>query len=359
MKKIILPALLLFFFIPSTPILAWESTTITSPPPFQILSAQGYQNIFSNGDVLIISRFHLDQDETGNDWCDMLLNTQGCASTPVNPAAPEQIDADSITGFSPMLYELYTGTGVNKILQKQTIDVPRINRGLIGFYISDGSGSGVPYGGIGTHACLQPNQSIWPAASTSSVGNGCLNIIWSGTKSNLVTDLKIEIQSLEDELVLPKYELLSSANLITYRGSKFVDEAVPLLTRTIGEAFVIGGNRAIEATPVPSTSTLALQSSLNTEYSASPMSTHVNSVATDYFGVSGRVFTVILTTAAAFLIAGVMFVKTGNGSLSFISAMSIFSISIFFNGISIGVLFTTLALGSLIAAGFFLRKMPN
>ena len=54
-----------------------------------------------------------------------------------------------------------------------------------------------------------------------------------------------------------------------------------------------------------------------------------------------------------------MFTKTGNGSLSFITLMSIFSVSVFFNGVSIGVLFTVLALGSLVAAGFFLRKMPS
>ena len=359
MKKLLSLSLISLFFLSSTPLLAWESTTITAPPPYELLSARGYNDIFSTGDVLIISRFHLSQDETTADWCDLLRDTSGCASSPVNPLNPETLDSDSITGLSPMLYELYTGTGSNRILQKQTADIPRINRGLIGFYIADGSGSGVPYGGVNTQVCLQANQTIWTNANpTSSTGNGCRNMIWSGSKAELINDLKTQVSTLENELVLPKYTLLSDSRLITYLGSKYVDEAVPLLSRTIGDAFVIGGERVIQATPI-SGGTLALQDSLNTEYAAAPLSNHVEIVATDYFGVSGRVFMLIITMAAAFLAAGIMFTKTGNGSLSFITLMSMMSISVFFNGVSVGVLFTVLALGSLVAAGFFLRKMPS
>ncbi len=361
MKTLLSLSLISLFFISSTPLLAWESTTVTAPPPYELLSARGYQNIFSTGDVLIVSRFHLTQDETTTDWCDLLRDTAGCASTPVNPLNPETLDIDAVTGLSPMLYELYTGTGNNRILQKQTADIPRINRGLIGFYIADGSGSGVPYGGSNTQVCLQANQSIWSSTivnPVSTTGNGCRNMIWSGSKAELINDLKTQVFQLENELVLPKYTLLSDARLITYLGSKYVDEAVPLLSRTIGDAFVIGGERVIQATPI-SGGTLALQDSLNTEYLASPMSANVEIVATNYFGISGRIFMTILTMVAAFVAAGIMFTKTGNGSLSFITLMSIFSVSVFFNGVSIGVLFTVLALGSLVAAGFFLRKMPS
>ncbi|MAT62563.1 MAG: hypothetical protein CL881_02055 [Dehalococcoidia bacterium] len=358
MKKFLPLTLLSLFLLSSSPIFAWESTTITAPPPYELLSARGYQDIFSTGDVLIVSRFHLTQDETSTDWCDLLKDTTGCASTPVNPNNPESLDVDSITGYSPMLYELYTGIGVNRILQKQTADIPRINRGLIGFYISDGSASGVPYGGLNTQICLQANKSIWSNAATSSVGSGCRNMVWSGGKEQLINDLKTQVSLLEDELVLPKYTLLSEARLITYSGSKFVDEAVPLLSRTIGEAFSIGGGRAITEIP-PTPTGLALQASLDTEYQASPMSTHVDTVASDYFGISGRVFITIITMFLALLAGGVMYTKTGNGSLSFISMMSIATVSVFFNGVSVGVLFTMLAIGSLVAAGFFLRKMPN
>ena len=361
MKKLLSITFISLFFLSSAPLLAWDSTIITTPPSYELLTARGYQNIFSEGDILIISRFNLEQDDSSGDWCDLLRDTAGCASSPVNPENPETLDTDSVTGLSPMLYELYTGTGSNRILQKQTADIPRISRGLIGFYISDGSGSGVPFNNPETQICLQANQTIWsnPVVNpTSTVGNGCANMIWVGSKLQLINDLKSQIRTLEIELVMPRYTLISEANLITYLGSKYVDEAVPLLSRTIGDAFVIGGERVITATPI-SGGTLALQDSLTTEYLASPMGANVEVVASDYFGVSGRVFMTILTMSAAFVASGIMFAKTGNGSLSFITLMTISSVSVFFNGISIGVLFTVLALGSLIAAGFFLRKMPN
>lgn len=361
MRKLLSLSLISLFFLSSTPLLAWDSTVITAPPDYELLSARGYNDIFATGDVLIISRYHLNQDDSSGDWCDLLRDTAGCASSPVNPLNPETLDSDTTTGLSPMLYELYTGTGNNRILQKQTADIPRINRGLIGFYIADGSGSGVPYAGSNTQVCLQANTTIWSSTvvnPVSSTGNGCRNMIWSGSKAELINDLKTQVSTLENELVLPKYTLISDARLITYLGSKYVDEAVPLLSRTIGDAFVIGGERVITATPI-SGGTLALQDSLNTEYAASPLSTHVDTVATNYFGVSGRVFMIIITMAVAFLASGIMFTKTGNGSLSFITLMTMMSISVFFNGVSVGVLFTVLALGSLIAAGFFLRKMPN
>ena len=123
---------------------AWESTTYNQgPPEFEILSAYAFQNIYKNGDIVFLSRIHLQQDKkkmaTNHpaynlySWCDLLIDTSGCNSTPVNPTSPDRIDVDEITGKVPITFDLKE----NGAIIKTEPFIPRINYGFVGIYIEN------------------------------------------------------------------------------------------------------------------------------------------------------------------------------------------------------------------------------
>ena len=340
---------------------AWESTNfLNGPPEFKLLSAYGFQNIYTNGDILFLSRIFLQQDADKSpathptyqnlDWCDLLVDNSGCSSTPVNPTSPDRIDLDEITSQVPLTFNLLENGQVMKIESY----IPRINYGFVGIYLENASISGFTITN-NVSLCLQPNVNVW----STNTAPDCKTITVLDGRSIMKETLLDEVALLERELKLSKFTLINQGNLITYTGNKYVDEGAPLISRVIGGIFETGLDRIVDSTPVPTGTKTDLGTSIQNDYTTSGLKKDIDDVARFNFGVDGSTLLILIFGFFALMGAIASYFYTRSGQLSFIIFGSVMLIGFWTGTPSVGVLFVAITIMALFSTAYVLRKFPS
>tara|TARA_Y100000593_G_scaffold45626_2_gene86727 strand:- start:1646 stop:2854 length:1209 start_codon:yes stop_codon:yes gene_type:complete len=340
---------------------AWESTTYNQgPPEFEILSAYAFQNIYKNGDIVFLSRIHLEQDKTKMatthpaynlySWCDLLIDTSGCNSTPVNPTSPDRIDVDETTGKVPLTFDLKE----NNLLTKSEPFIPRINYGFVGIYIENTSTANFDINNNVT-LCLSPNTQVWNINNSPD----CKNITIYDGRDIMKEILLDEVELLQNNLKLPKYTLINQAKKITYEGNIYVDEGVPIISKILGGIFETGLDTIVNSTPVPTGTDSALGTSILNEYTSTGLKADIDNTANYYFGVDGKILLIVIFGFFALLGAITSFIYTQNGQMSFIIFSSIMLIGFWTGTPSVGVLFVAITVMALFTTAYILRKFPS
>tara|TARA_Y100000814_G_scaffold292396_1_gene270910 strand:+ start:426 stop:1535 length:1110 start_codon:yes stop_codon:yes gene_type:complete len=367
MKRILSTiALTGLFLIQTNPVFAWSSdpndpNAITVVPNFEILQAVGFENVYQENDLLLITRFNLYEDEPSNtnNWC--LITESDCTSTPIK-ADKLTITADEFTDKFPISLQWKSTVNNQSTLM---IDEPlnRISYAMDKIYISNQSLYPVTYGDPNSELCLQPNHDIF-----LTLPNGdCRNIIWKGSfdvgtgdynssKQPLVNHVIDELLNLTEELNHPENYFITSNGKITYEGIDFVKMAVGNDELIFKDFYSISVSDVTTGTPQPYSSS-ALETTLQGEYNSSTLKSSVDGVMKYHFNISGSWFWHFMFLFFGFISAGFFFLRTGNGFLSLFSGISIYMISIFVVPSNIAIILSILALGSLIATGVVLRRL--
>lgn len=354
------------FLIQTNPIFAWssdptDSNAITVVPDFDILQAVGFENVYQSGDLLLITRFVLHEDEPSNtlNWC--LITESDCTSTPIK-ADKFTITKDEFTGKFPISLQWKSTINSQDTL---IIDEPlnRISYSLDKIYISNQSLYPVNYGDTNSQLCIQPNHDVFLTQPSSD----CRTIIWKGsfnagegdynsTKQPLVDHIFTELLNLNEEYNHPENYFVSTSGKIKNEGEEFVSMAVGNYELIFKDFFEISTKDVTTGTPTPF-ETSALESTLQGEYNSSTLKSSVEGVMKYHFNIGGSWFWHFMFFFFGIIGAGFFFLKTGNGFLSLFSGISIYMISIFVVPSNIAIILSILALGSLVATGVVLRRL--
>jgi len=354
------------FIVQTTPIFAWSSdpnepNAITVVPEFHILQAVGFENVYKDGDLLLITRFVLNEDKPSNNhnWC--LITESDCTSTPIK-ADKFTITQDEFTNKLPISVQWKSTVNNQSTL---IIDEPlnRISYGLDKIYISNQNLYPVSYGDASSELCLQPNHDIF----LTQPGADCRTIIWKGSfnagdgdyntsKQPLVDHIFTELLNLTNEYNYREDYFITDSGKITYEGIEFVSMAVGNDELIFKEYYEISVTQVTDGTPTPY-ETSALETTLQGEYNDSTLKSSVEGVMKYNFNIGGSWFWHFMFFFFGIVGAGFFFLKTGNGFLSLFSGISIYMISIFVVPSNIAIILSILAMGSLVATGVVLRRL--
>ena len=351
------------FVIQTNPIFAWSSdpnepNPITVVPNFNILQAVGFENVYTDGDLLLIVRYVLHEDEPSNtlNWC--LITESSCTSTPVK-ADKFTITKDEFTGKTPISLQWKSLVNSQDTL---IIDEPlnRISYSLDKIYVKNQSLYTIQYGDINSELCLQPNHDIF----LTNPSGDCRSIIWKGSfnasdnnsKEPLINHVKGELMLLNEELNHPEYYFVSNNGFLTYESNEYVKMAVGNEKLLFQDEYEVGSKAITTGTPTgyqTGETELALQS----EYNTSVLKSSVDGVMKYNFNISGDWFWHFMFFFFGLVGAGFFFMRTANGFLSMFSGISIYMISIFVVPSNIAIILSVLALGSVVATGVILRRL--
>ena len=350
----------------TTPVFAWSSdpnepNAITTIPNFDILQAVGFENVYAEGDLLLITRFVLHEDKPSNtlNWC--VITESDCTSTPIK-ADKFTITKDEFTDKLPISLQWKSTVNNQSTL---IIDEPlnRISYGLDKIYISNQNLYPVSYGDSNSELCLQPNHNIF----LTQPAPDCRTIIWKGSfnagegdynssKQPLVDHIFNELLNLTNEFNHPENYFITNSGKITYEGIEFVNMAVGNDELIFKEYYAISVSQVTTGTPTPY-EVSALESTLQGEYNESTLKSSVEGVMKYHFNIGGSWFWHFMFFFFGMVGAGFFFLRTGNGFLSLFSGISIYMISIFVVPSNIAIILSILALGSLVATGVVLRRL--
>ena len=352
-------------------------------PPIALKEAYAFTNIRnpSSNDFFVLVRYELEiGDEPHEYWCERnaddiskyLLNDSGGELEVPNPDFPFSLKADRLS----MLYldSVQCGGSTCPSFPDQTsqhitnLKIPRIGKGLMGLYAS--SPAGTTYGFVHSltpgYVCLEYNSQYF---NEDANGNqNCQQVVrlTGGTVglANLISGGEGIMYNLESDLGLPENTLVSAQGLVTPAGQMFLEEAmtgiVNIAKNGDGDTVFQLGTVRPNADFQPVGSRSALQTKINATATASGVSDNLDIISSQYLGFEdGKFFGAILFIMLGLFSMVAISYATQNSLLGVMAGISMTLPGLFIGAISIGFLFTIIALFLIFGSWFWIRRSPE
>ena len=351
----------------STPTPTPSPTPVPVPslPPLSIKSALGFNNIASStaNDFFVLVRYDLDIGTGPNEfWCnspEYLLNDSGCELDPPNPEFAFSLK----DGYVYAEYLDSAGT-----MHIQNTKIPRVSNGLLGIYGEAPAGSSFGFNAslIPGEVCLRYNTNYFNPG-----GNGSWNCAQvfniSGGASALAQEISGSsgiLYDLENDMGLPLNSMVSSSGLVTPLGATYMEEALQGIRRVAVDS---NGNSVFElgtTSPLKDFSPVGVDNNFNDKISATATASgateNLKIISGEYLGVDSAGMTATLIFTILGIIAGIaVLLSTGSTFFALMSTSIMMLPGLFIGGISVGFLFTIIALGTVLGSWYWIRRSPE
>ena len=396
---------------------------IASPPSLSgsgimgMIEANGFENVFTYGDVLVIMRYRLPIKDLpllnnpanapvswGSTYCDFLEDNTNCHIVPPAPTFAQSIAmAGGITtvgarvsdyGKPSIKYgycrDTRTGLSWDDCWDTTTSDVlfsfnpsiflPRVGYGLVSLYAETQNSVSILFGdqtGIGSiitsggRVCVYPNKDVW--ASVSSSSGSCQTVNWhseqnspSSSSDPLVHDkfrevVLDQVKELENDLNLGNNVITTPNDKITVLGSTYVGEGIPRANEVLSPIYEIGTQKAITEAHITS-SALPLQNTIDTNYANTELKTTFDTVSQFYMGFQDSntglyvIIMLIFIIAIGFAFGYVKGYGSGGGRMVFVIGTTPLFVFLFVGFPSVGFIFTMVAILSVFGTYFIFSR---
>ena len=352
-------------------------------PPLTIKEAYGFKNIASpvSNDFFVLLRYELYVgDEPYEYWCEQdangiskyLLNDSGCNLDVPNPDFPFSLKNNRVLVkyFDNTMCGGASCPNFPNITEQHmtNLKIPRIGKGLMGLYQQ--SPASTTYGFneplLPGNVCFEYNVLFFDSAGNSN--DNCKRVVNDSNGRVGIADLisggEGILYNLESDLGLPENTLVSSEGLVTPAGQIYLEEAmagiVNVAINSEGETvFQLGANRPNnDFNPVGSR--INLQENIYATATASGTTENLNVISSQYLGFEeGKYFAAIVFIILGLFVATALTFATNNFFFGTMGGISIILPGIFIGAISIGFLFTAIALFIIFGSWFWIRRSPE
>jgi len=218
-------------------------------PAVSVLEAQGFQNVYQQGDVLILLRYQLPIA----DWQNTSRMQQPICSGATSPGTPaittdvreaiqDQCLTSLIRGMATMVTKDDTGTPI------AGSDFPRISFGLVGNYFcapgadplvcTGPNATSVNFGSALMQACVDGPTTVTPRPE------GCLSIHWNASAdvastANILGQAVVSMMNKIEAAMNLQHNTLIANKVITTTGAIFAQEAFPAMPRVTPSYFSV------------------------------------------------------------------------------------------------------------------------
>ena len=338
---------------------------VPSLPPLSIKTALGFNNLASStaNDFFVLVRYDLDIGNSPNQfWCnspEYLLNDSGCELDPPNPEFAFSLK----DGYVYAEYLDSAGT-----MHIQNTKIPRVSNGLLGIYGESPAGSSFGFNSslLPGQVCLRYNPNYFDTG-----GNGSWNCAQvfniSGGASALAQEISGSsgiLYDLENDMGLPLNSMVSSSGLVTPLGATFLEEALQGIRRVAVDS---NGSSVFElgtTSPLSGYTPTGVDNNFNNKISATAIASgsteNLKIISGEYLGVESAGMTATLIFTILGIIAGIaVLLSTGNTFFALMSTSVMMLPGLFIGGISVGFLFTVIALGTVLGSWYWIRRSPE
>tara|TARA_R110002020_G_scaffold106906_2_gene248558 strand:+ start:9609 stop:10796 length:1188 start_codon:yes stop_codon:yes gene_type:complete len=346
-----------------------------SAPPVQIKEAIAFKNIKSAtaDDFFVLIRYELDiGDEPYQYWCEQqtatspntsmyLLNDTGCNLDIPNPSFPFSLKS----GRLEIEYLDSSMTFPTSSPHISLTKIPRIDKGLMGLYASAPAAS--TYGwNTGANVCFRYSTDFFDNGANTTSNCKAVTRISGGTVglANEISGGSGILYNLESDLGLPLNTLVSSEGLVTPAGQIYLEEAlngvVTVAVNSEGKTvFQLGANRP-NRNFTDTGSNIPLQVNIYATATTSGVTENLNVLSGQYLGFSsGTYFGALLFIMLGIMTAAAVTYATENSFLGLLSGVMMILPGIFIGAVSIGFLFTLMAILIVFGSWYWIRRSPE